>query len=89
MVKQYQKILSMEGVRLEFTPEALARIAELAVKKKTGARGLRSIMENLMLDILYELPSMKDKADVLSITTDFVDRNIPLESLLRETQEVA
>ena len=42
-----------------------------------------------MLDILYELPSMKDKADVLSITTDFVDRNIPLESLLRETQEVA
>ena len=89
LVKQYQKILSMEGVRLEFTPGALSRIAELAVKKKTGARGLRSIMENLMLDVLYELPSMEDKTDFLSITADFVDRNVPLESLLREDKEVA
>lgn len=89
LVKQYQKILSMEGVHLEFTPEALARIAQLAVKKKTGARGLRSIMENLMLDVLYELPSMEDKVDALSITADFVDRNIPLERLIRETKEVA
>ena len=88
-MKQYQKILSMEGVRLEFTPGALSRIAELAVKKKTGARGLRSIMENLMLDVLYELPSMEDKTDFLSITADFVDRNVPLESLLREDKEVA
>ncbi len=89
LVKQYQKILSMEGVHLEFTPGALARIAELAVKKKTGARGLRSIMENLMLDVLYELPSMEDKADTLSITADFVDRNVPLERLIRESKEVA
>lgn len=86
LVKQYQKILSMEGVHLDFTPEALARIAELAVKKKTGARGLRSIMENLMLDVLYELPSMEDKTDILSITADFVDRKIPLEKLLHETK---
>ena len=89
LVKQYQKILSMEGVRLEFTPEALARIAQLAVKKKTGARGLRSIMENLMLDVLYELPSMEGKVSALSITADFVDRKIPLESLFREAREVA
>ncbi|RRD65685.1 ATP-dependent Clp protease ATP-binding subunit ClpX [Fretibacterium sp. OH1220_COT-178] len=89
LVKQYQKILSMEGVHLDFTPEALARIAELAVKKKTGARGLRSIMENLMLDVLYELPSMEDKSDILSITADFVDRKISLENLLHETKEVA
>ena len=89
LVKQYQKILSMEGVQLEFTPEALARIAQLAVKKKTGARGLRSIMENLMLDVLYELPSMEGKVSALSITADFVDRKIPLESLFREAREVA
>ena len=89
LVKQYQKILSMEGVRLEFTPEALARIAQLAVKKKTGARGLRSIMESLMLDVLYELPSMEGKVSDLSITADFVDRKIPLESLFREAREVA
>lgn len=89
LVKQYQKILSMEGVHLDFTPEALARIAELAVKKKTGARGLRSIMENLMLDVLYELPSMEDKSDILSITADFVDRKVSLENLLHETKEVA
>ena len=89
LVKQYQKILSMEGVRLEFTPEALARIAQLAVKKKTGARGLRSIMENLMLDVLYELPSMEGKVSALSITADFVDRKIPLENLFREAREVA
>ena len=89
LVKQYQKILSMEGVRLEFTPEALARIAQLAVKKKTGARGLRSIMENLMLDVLYELPSMEGKVSDLSITADFVDRNISLESLFRDAREVA
>ena len=89
LVKQYQKILSMEGVRLEFTPEALTRIAQLAVKKKTGARGLRSIMENLMLDVLYELPSMEGKVSDLSITADFVDRNISLESLFRDAREVA
>lgn len=89
LVKQYQKILSMEGVQLEFTPEALARIAQLAVKKKTGARGLRSIMESLMLDVLYELPSMEGKVSDLSITADFVDRNASLESLFREAREVA
>ena len=79
----------MEGVRLKFTPEALARIAQLAVKKKTGARGLRSIMENLMLDVLYELPSMEGKVSDLSITADFVDRKVPLESLFREARREA
>lgn len=89
LVKQYRKILSMEGVNLTFTPEALNRIAELAVEKKTGARGLRSIMENLMLDILYELPSMKHKIDHLEISADFVDQKVSLEELLRGGREVA
>ena len=89
LVKQYQKILGMEGVALEFTPEALERIAELAVQKKTGARGLRAIMENLMLDVLYELPSMEDKLKKLMITADFVDQKTTLDKLLTEGKEVA
>ena len=87
LVKQYQKIIGMDGVNLDFTPEALEKIAELAVAKKTGARGLRSIMENMMIDIEYELPSMPEKArkgKKLLITPEFVDdKNIPLENLLR------
>ena len=88
LVKQYKKILSMDGVELEFTPEALARIAELAVDKKTGARGLRAIMESLMIDIEYELPSMPDvdkRGKKLLITPEFVNnKNIPLEDLLHD-----
>jgi ATP-dependent Clp protease ATP-binding subunit ClpX len=79
----------MEGVDLEFTPEALDRIAELAVKQKTGARGLRSIMENLMLDVLYELPSMQKKTKHLVVTPEFVDHKISLDALLSESREVA
>lgn len=82
LVKQYAKMLSMEGISLSFTPEALRRIAELATQKKTGARGLRAIMENLMLDVLYEVPSMEHKTDKLVIDTDFVDHKRTLESLL-------
>ena len=89
LAKQYKKILEMEGVDLEFTPEALDRIAELAVKQKTGARGLRSIMENLMLDVLYELPSMSEKAKRLVVTPEFVDHKISLDALLSESREVA
>ena len=88
LVKQYKKILAMDGVNLEFTPEALDRIAELAVAKKTGARGLRAIMESLMLDIEYELPSMSDderNGKKLLITPEFVnDNKIPLKDLLHE-----
>ena len=88
LVKQYTKILEMDGVNLEFTPEALELIAELAVNKKTGARGLRSIMENLMLDLEFELPSMPDsqkRGKKLIITPEFVRNNhIPLDTLLHE-----
>jgi ATP-dependent Clp protease ATP-binding subunit ClpX len=89
LVKQYKKILAMENVRLDFTPDALARVASLAVKKKTGARGLRAIMENLMLDILYELPSSEKKVDSIKITADFVNNKLPLYELLRTEKEVA
>nr|MDK2850701.1 ATP-dependent Clp protease ATP-binding subunit ClpX [Candidatus Cloacimonadota bacterium] len=57
--KQYQKLFSMDGVELEFEPEALKEIARVAIDQKTGARGLRSIMERFMLKIMYEIPDLK------------------------------
>ncbi len=59
LVKQYQKLMEMEGVELKFTEEALRAIAEEAFKRKTGARGLRSIIEEVMIDVMYEVPSLK------------------------------
>jgi ATP-dependent Clp protease ATP-binding subunit ClpX len=62
--KQYTKLLAMEGVELEFTPEALRELASQAIKKGTGARALRSLLEKLMLDVMYDVPS---NGDILAI----------------------
>ncbi len=59
LVKQYQHLFALDGVNLEFTPDALKATAEEAQKQKTGARGLRTIIENTLLDIMYDLPSVK------------------------------
>ena len=64
MIKQYTKLLSMEGVNLNVTKDALRALAEKAAVKGTGARALRSMLERLMLDMMYELPSREDIADV-------------------------
>ena len=60
LVKQYQKMFELENVELKFTTNALKALAARAIKLETGARGLRSVMESIMLDIMYTLPSMKD-----------------------------
>ncbi|MHB8828886.1 MAG: ATP-dependent Clp protease ATP-binding subunit ClpX [Syntrophales bacterium] len=60
LVKQYQKLFELDGVKLKFTEGALKAIAELSLERKSGARGLRAIMENTLLDIMYELPSRND-----------------------------
>ena len=65
LIKQYQKLFSMEGVELEVRPAALQAIARKALKRKTGARGLRSILESTLLDTMYELPSMENVAKVV------------------------
>ncbi|MDD3651837.1 ATP-dependent Clp protease ATP-binding subunit ClpX [Immundisolibacter sp.] len=65
LVKQYQKLFKMEGVELEFRPQALDAIAERAMERKTGARGLRSILEHALLDIMFELPSMRNLKKVV------------------------
>ena len=71
LVKQFQKLLSMEGVELEVQPEALRAVAQRAIKRRTGARGLRSIVEQALLDTMYELPSRKDVSKVV-LTEDAV-----------------
>jgi len=71
LMKQYQKLFKFEKVKLSFTPDALRAIAEKAVSRKAGARGLRTIMENVMLDVMYELPS-QDNVKELVITEDVV-----------------
>ena len=65
LVKQYQQLFSMEGVSLVFEEEAIAAVARLALERKTGARGLRSIMESILLDVMYELPSYKNIEEVI------------------------
>jgi ATP-dependent Clp protease ATP-binding subunit ClpX len=71
LVKQYQKLLSFDNVRLKFTDSALIAIAKKAVKRKSGARGLRAILEEIMLDVMYEIPSQKGIKECL-ITEDTV-----------------
>lgn len=71
LVKQYQQLLLMDDVDLEFTPQALEAIAEKALEKKTGARGLRSIIEECMLNVMFETPGSSDVREVL-ITDDTI-----------------
>ena len=71
MVKQYQKLLAMEDVKLSFAEDALREMARLARQRKTGARGLRAILEHLMLEIMYEAPGDKSLRDI-RITKDVV-----------------
>ena len=65
VTKQYGKLFDLEGCELEFRDDALHAIACRAMERKTGARGLRSILENVLLDIMYELPSMNDVSKVI------------------------
>ncbi|MDH2273095.1 ATP-dependent protease ATP-binding subunit ClpX [Moraxella porci] len=73
LVKQYQYLFDMEGVKLSFEPDALTAIAKRAMTRKTGARGLRSIIENALMDTMYELPSMTDVSEVI-VTQDVIEQ---------------
>ncbi len=81
LVKQYQKLLRMDNVQLEFRPEAIRAIAREAYRRKTGARALRGIVEELMLEMMYELPSRKDVRRCL-ITSEMVEKRSTAELLL-------
>lgn len=81
LVKQYQKLLKMDNVMLEFRSDAIRAIAQEAYRRKTGARALRSIVEELMLDVMYELPSRKDVTRCV-ITREMVEKRSTAELLL-------
>ena len=74
LIKQYKKLLEMDGVELEFEQDALNEIASLAIERNTGARGLRSIMENLMMSIMYDVPS-RDNISKVVINSECVKGN--------------
>ena len=86
LVKQYQKLFAIDGVELEFTSEALEKIVDKAIERKTGARGLRSIMEETMKDIMYEIPSNHKIAKV-TITKDTVENNSKPEIVIDENKK--
>ena len=74
LVKQYQKLFSLNDTSLLFTPNALREIARLAIERKTGARALRSILEEVMLDVLYELPNHKGKLKEFVVNKRVVEK---------------
>ena len=85
LVKQYERFFEMEGVKLDFSPDALRAVASVAMKKGTGARALRSILEDLMLDVMYDLPS-EENVSHCKITRDVVEGRTEPE-LVRRTLE--
>ena len=85
LVKQYQKLFELEDVHLEFTPQALTEVVNEAKARKTGARALRSILENTMLDIMYEVPSLEN-IDACIITDEvIINKGKPIYKLLRKS----
>ena len=77
LVKQYVRLFDLDGVELEFTPEALDAIAELALARGTGARGLRAIMESVLLTLMYDVPSRNDVAKVIVTKECIADGAVP------------
>ncbi len=72
LIKQFQRYFEMEGVRLTFTPEALDKVADLAIKKGTGARALKTILENALLEIMFELPTIAPQISECVITPEVI-----------------
>jgi ATP-dependent Clp protease ATP-binding subunit ClpX len=91
LVRQYQHLMSLDGVELEFSDDAVTAIADLAILRGTGARGLRAIMEEVLLSVMYEVPSRRDVAQVL-ITAESVKEHanptlVPRDSIHRQPSQ--
>ena len=87
LVKQYQKLFSFENVKLEFTNDALSSIAKKALDKNTGARGLRTILENILLDTMFSLPGIEG-VDEIVVNSDVVQKNIKPLYIYDKTNKV-
>ena len=83
IIKQYEKLFEMDGVELDFNDDALMAIATQAIERHTGARGLRSIMEELMMPVMYEIPSRNDISEVV-ITEGCVKKESLPEYVIKE-----
>jgi ATP-dependent Clp protease ATP-binding subunit ClpX len=89
LTKQYQRIFSLEDVELSFTGEALDAIAKRTLTQKTGARGLRSVLESSMIDIMFDLPERSSRISRIAITEDFINGTGEAEITERPSREVA
>lgn len=87
LVKQYKKLFAMDNVELEFEPEAIELIVEKAIERKTGARGLRSIIEEIMRDIMYEIPSNR-KIEKCIVTKETIAKGEPPKIVINNNKEV-
>jgi ATP-dependent Clp protease ATP-binding subunit ClpX len=89
LIRQYEYFFSMENAQLEFTKDALYALAQKALKRETGARALRSVMEELMLELMYELPDMKNEGVTYLIDEDAVENGANLAELRVQKKESA
>lgn len=87
LIKQYQKLFAFDNVELEFEPEAISAIARKAMKLKTGARGLRTILEGMVLDLMYEIPSRSDVEKVI-ISAGCVDEEDEPRLILKKEKQI-
>ena len=85
LLKQYKKMFALENVDLDVTPNALQEIVNIAIKRKTGARALRSVMENIMLNIMYELPSIEDISSCRINKDTIINGKQPVYTKLKKT----
>ena len=88
LTKQYTKLFEYDGVQLEFEPDAIEAIAREAIKRNTGARGLRSIIEQVMLDVLYDLPELESKGKFV-VTEEVVKGLKPLFDQMPENAKLS
>lgn len=87
IIKQFQHYFELEGVKLTLPPKTLEKIAQLALKRNTGARGLRSVLENAMLEIMFELPSLQDVAEVVITPEVITDNQKPEYIMLKHRKK--
>jgi ATP-dependent Clp protease ATP-binding subunit ClpX len=87
VIKQYQKFFSLDKVELSFTDDAVAAVADRALKLKTGARGLRSTIEETLLDVMYNIPSMENVRRCV-VTADVIEGTRPPMLVTRADREV-
>ena len=91
ITKEYELLLKKDGIKLSFEENALREIARIAIEKKTGARGLRSILEDVMLDVMYNIPDQKNRISKCIITAESITTKQPtiIEKKQREKSSVA